>query len=57
MRKGFLFLMVLAGALVALPGCTGTLGAMLPTLLIDGGMSVLTSLLGALWNGLTAPAA
>jgi len=57
MRKSFLFLMILAGALVTLPGCTGTLGAMLPTLLIDGGMSVLTSVLGALWNGLVTPAA
>jgi hypothetical protein len=56
MRKSFLFSMVLVGSLIALPGC-GSLGAMLPSLLIDGGFSLLVSLLGSLIAGAITPAA
>ncbi len=57
MRKSFLFLMFVSAAIIGLPGCIGAaLGAALPSLLIDGGMSILFSLLGSLVTGALTPA-
>jgi hypothetical protein len=56
MRKSFLFLMFLTAAVIGLPGCIGAaLGAALPSLLIDGGMSILFSLLGSVITGALNP--
>jgi hypothetical protein len=56
MRKSYLFLMVLAGAMIGLPGCS--LGGALGSTLIDGGISLLISLLWSVIGGsLTTPAA
>ncbi len=56
MRKSFLFLTVLAGCFVGVPGCVGAIGALLPGLVSDLAFGLLGTVITSLITGALTPA-